>query len=92
MPLKKKQKKKRKKEKTLQLMKTVNTFKLLLKLKWKPNNYRKCSTPELLLLKKKLNWTKRDLPTNQLTQSQSSKRKMMDMLKLSLRSKLEWRL
>jgi hypothetical protein len=92
MPQKKKQKKKRRREKIQQLMKMVNTFKLLPRPNSKPNNYRKCSMPELLPLNKKLLWIKRDLQTNQLTQNQLSKKKTMVISKPSLKSKLEWKL
>jgi len=91
-PQKKKQKKKKKKEKIQQLMKMENIFKQLPRLKWKPNNYKKCSTLVPPLLNKKSLWIRKDSQMNQLTQNQSSKRKTMDILKPLRKSKLEWQL
>ena len=65
------------------MMKTVNIFKQLLKPKLRPNNFKKCSMPVPPLLNKKFKWMQKNLQTNQLTQNQSSKRRMMDILKLS---------
>ena len=71
-------------------MKMVNIFKLSLKPKSKQNNFKKCLTLVPLLLNKKLLWIKKDLPMNQLTIRQLSKRRMTDILKPLRKSKLEW--
>jgi hypothetical protein len=58
-------------------MQTVNIFKLLPKLKLRPNNFKRCLTPELQLSKKNLLEKPRNWPKLQLIQDQLNKKRTM---------------
>jgi len=71
-------------------MRTENTSKLLLRLRLKQNNYKKCLLLERQLLTKKLQWNKRNWPASQQHPLQLSKKRMMVILRLLKKSRLKW--